>query len=96
MIELSVYGTAVFLAEDKVGYKLNTQTDLSHIVTKGENGKITFGENPNYIGEEEVNKKIKQGHINVYNYLREHYSDKDSSDRYKRDNTKYFHNYFDK
>lgn len=91
-IVLDELGSAIFIAECKVGYKFNIKTDMDIIFNKDSNGRISIKPNPNFIGKKEVKNKIKQGKINVYNYLLEKYPDKDYAEIYKNNNKDVFIN----
>ena len=86
-MRLSGYSSVLFEVEGKIGYKVNLKTDISIITEVTEDGELIIKPNPNFIGDEEVKKKIQQGRKRVYEYLLEYYPK--YSERYKRTNTNY-------
>ena len=86
-MRLSGYSSVLFEVEGKIGYKVNSKTDISIITEVTEDGELVIKSNPNFIGEEEVEKKVQQGRRRVYEFLLEHYPE--YAERYKRTNAKY-------
>ena len=86
-MRLSGYSSVLFEVEGKIGYKINSKTDISITTEVTEDGESIIKPNPNFIGEEEVEKKIQQGRRRVYEYLLKHYPE--YAERYRRTNTKY-------
>ena len=86
-MRLSGYSSVLFEMEGKIGYKINSKTDISITTEVTEDGESIIKPNPNFIGEEEVEKKIQQGRKRVYEYLLEYYPK--YAERYKRTNAKY-------
>ena len=86
-MRLSGYSSVLFEVEGKIGYKINSETDISITTEVTEDGESIIKPNPNFTGEEEVEKKVQQGRRRVYEYLLEHYPE--YAERYKRTNAKY-------
>ena len=86
-MRLSGYSSVLFEVEGKIGYKVNLKTDISIIKEVTEDGELIIKPNPNFTGEEEVEKKVQQGRRRVYEFLLEHYPE--YAERYKRTNAKY-------
>ena len=86
-MRLSGYSSVLFEVEGKIGYIVNLKTDISIITEVTEDGELVIKSNPNFIGEEEVEKKVQQGRRRVYEFLLEHYPE--YAERYKRTNAKY-------